>query len=73
MTKPELYEFAVFGHDHKGKGKIVVVNAEHSAEAIEIARNDNPTCRFNHCNLTNPKPILTDFPEMPTGNIFNEQ
>ena len=48
MTK---IEFLVYGHDENGKGKIVSVLAEHGAEALKIAREENKNCKFNHANI----------------------
>lgn len=50
-NEPGKIEFLVYGHDSNGKGKIVSVLAEHTAEALEIAREENKDCRFNHANI----------------------
>lgn len=42
--------FNCYGHDNKGKGVIVSVMAEHSAEALNEARIKRPDCKFNHAN-----------------------
>lgn len=47
--------FYAYGHDNKGKGIIVQVMAEHSAEALKAARIKRPDCKFNHCNMKKKK------------------
>lgn len=43
--------FLVYGHTNRGKSKIVEVAAVNGAEALEKARSENPTCKFNHVNV----------------------
>lgn len=51
QSKDSKVEFLVYGHDKKGKGKIVSVMAENSKEAINIAIEENKDCKFNHANI----------------------
>lgn len=44
-------KFKVYGNDALGKGVIVEVWAYNTSEALEIARNENIFCKFNHANI----------------------
>ena len=50
-NEPSKIEFLAYGHDSNGKGKIVSVLAEHGSVALEIAREENKDCKFNHINI----------------------
>ncbi len=43
--------FLVYGHTLKGKAVVIEVVAEHEAEALGLARELKPDCRFNHCQI----------------------
>lgn len=49
--------FLVYGHTLKGKPLIIEVVAEHDAEALDLARESRPDCKFNHCQI---KPISNE-------------